>query len=73
MSSDEFMTPNRERDIRYLARWAAERNIPFMEDDWPFLLQEIAKLNITVERWCELQDKQQAQLEAAAAPKTPKK
>ena len=40
-----------------------------MDDDIPFLHQEIAKLNITVRRWCELQDKQQAELAAHFAPK----
>ena len=40
-----------------------------MDDDIPFLHQEISKLNITVRRWCELQDKQQAELAAHFAPK----
>ena len=56
-------------DKKYILEWAAARGIPFMEDDIPFLHQQIAKLNITVRRWCELQDKQQAELEAHFAPK----
>jgi hypothetical protein len=50
------MTPE---DQKHILAWAESRGIPFMEDDIPFLAQEIAKLNITVARWCELQDKQQ--------------
>lgn len=50
------MTPE---DRKLILDWAAARGIPFMEDDIPFLHQEISKLNISVARWCELQDKQQ--------------
>jgi hypothetical protein len=60
------MTPE---DRKLILGWAASRGIPFMEDDIPFLHNEIAKLNITVERWCELQDKQQAQISEKFKPK----
>ena len=50
------MTPE---DRKLILDWAAARGIPFMEDDIPFLQLEISKLNISVARWCELQDKQQ--------------
>ena len=56
-------------DQQYILEWAAARGIPFMADDIPFLHHEISKLNITVRRWCELQDQQQAQLNAKFAPK----
>jgi len=56
-------------DRKLILDWAAARGIPFMEDDIPFLNQEISKLNITVARWCELQDKQQQLLAEKFQPK----
>lgn len=56
-------------DQELIMKWAADRGIPFMEDDIPFLHQEISKLNITVARWCELQDKQQQLLAEKFQPK----
>ena len=60
------MTPE---DQKLILDWAAARGIPFMEDDIPFLQLEISKLNISVARWCELQDKQQQLLAEKFAPK----
>ena len=60
------MTPE---DRKLILDWAAARGIPFMEDDIPFLQLEISKLNISVARWCELQDKQQQLLAEKFAPK----
>jgi hypothetical protein len=56
-------------DQHLIMSWAKERGIPFMEDDIPFLHREISKLNVSVERWCELQDKQQAQIDEKLRPK----
>ena len=56
-------------DRKLILDWAAARGIPFMEDDIPFLQLEISKLNISVARWCELQDKQQQLLAEKFAPK----
>jgi hypothetical protein len=56
-------------DQQLIMSWARARGIPFMEDDIPFLAHEIGKLNITVARWCELQDKQQAQISEKFKPK----
>ena len=60
------MTPE---DQKLILDWAAARGIPFMEDDIPFLQLEISKLNISVARWCELQDQQQQLLAEKFAPK----
>jgi hypothetical protein len=60
------MTPE---DQQLIMSWAQARGIPFMEDDIPFLHMEIAKLNISVARWCELQDKQQALISEKFRPK----
>ena len=60
------MTPE---DRKLILDWAAARGIPFMEDDIPFLQLDISKLNISVARWCELQDKQQQLLAEKFAPK----
>lgn len=56
-------------DQQLIMSWAAARGIPFMEDDIPFLHIEISKLNVSVTRWCELQDKQQAQIDEKFRPK----
>ena len=58
-----------DRDKQLIMAWAAERGVPFTEDDIPFLAREISKLNITVGRWCELQDKQQEEFNLKFAPK----
>jgi hypothetical protein len=55
-------------DQQLIMSWAAARGIPFMEDDIPFLHREISKLNVSVERWCELQDKQQEQINEKLRP-----
>ena len=60
------MTPE---DQQLILSWAESRGIPFIADDIPFLHKEIAKLNISVERWCELQDNQQKQLDEKFRPK----
>lgn len=60
------MTPE---DQQLIMSWARARGIPFMEDDIPFLHREISKLNVSVERWCELQDKQQEQIDEKFRPK----
>jgi hypothetical protein len=59
------MTPE---DQQLIMSWAAARGIPFIEDDIPFLHREISKLNVSVERWCELQDKQQEQINEKLRP-----
>jgi hypothetical protein len=56
-------------DQQLIMSWARSRGIPFMADDIPFLHNEISKLNITVERWCELQDNQQKQINEKLSPK----
>lgn len=56
-------------DQEFIMEWARQRNIPFMSDDIPFLHREISKLNITVQRWCELQDKQQQLIDEKFRPK----
>jgi hypothetical protein len=55
-------------DQQLIMSWAQARGIPFMEDDIPFLHREISKLNVSVERWCELQDKQQEQINEKLRP-----
>ena len=50
-------------DKKFLEGWAAARNIPFMEDDYPMLDQLIKAQGKTVREWCELQDKQQQELD----------
>lgn len=59
------MTPE---DQQLIMSWAQARGIPFTADDIPFLSMEINKLNITVARWCELQDKQQQQISEKLRP-----
>jgi hypothetical protein len=56
-------------DREFILRWAQERGIPFLEEDIPFLHQQISGLGLEVARWCELQDRQQADLDAHFAPK----
>lgn len=56
-------------DKEYILRWAEQRGIPFMEEDIPFLHQQISALGLEVPRWCELQDRQQKDLDAHFAPK----
>jgi hypothetical protein len=59
------MTPE---DQQLIMSWAAARGIPFLADDIPFLNHEISKLNISVARWCELQDNQQKQINEKLRP-----
>ena len=56
-------------DQQHLLDWAQARGIPFLPEDLPFLSIEINKLNISVARWCELQDKQQKQIDEKFRPK----
>jgi hypothetical protein len=55
-------------DQKLIMSWAQERGIPFVEDDIPFLHREISKLNLSVARWCELQDEQQKKIDEKLRP-----
>lgn len=50
-------------DKKFLEGWAAQRNIPFIEEDYPILDKLIAAQGKTIREWCEQQDKQQLELD----------